>query len=197
MVGTRSSPKKVSKASKISRGFKSTPHKAAKSPVGITKPRRATKPTPKARRTQQGRFLPARSSPDTLNADEVPETDLDIPDDLYPAIVELKHRLAKLEGGRNAHLKDHRIIDVPRRPRRQVRHSSDLESISEVEVKEEDTNRVSFIHSEGTRPFVVLYSRYHSVNIKYFKQILHETFHAENLTKLGHGLTNRGASDAP
>lgn len=42
-----------------------------------------------------------------------------------------------------------------------------------------------------------MHSRYRSVKVKYFKQILFGTFQAENLTKLGHDLTNRGASDAP
>ena len=53
------------------------------------------------------------------------------------------------------------------------------------------------MHLEGTRPFLALYSRYRSINVKYFKEILYGTFQAENLTKLGHGLINRGASDAP
>ena len=56
---------------------------------------------------------------------------------------------------------------------------------------------MSFTHLEGTRPFIALHSRYRSVDIKYFKQILYGTFRPEDLTKLGRGLTNRGVNDGP
>ena len=197
MVATRSSPRKASKVSKTHKGSKSTPRTIARSTVGVTKPRRAPTATSKAHRSREERFLPAESSPGTISPVEIPETDLEAPQDLHPVIAKLKRRLAKLENGQNAHLKGHRVKDLSPRPRRRTRHSSDSEVDSIEDSDQEDTNRVSFRHLEGTRPFLALHSRYRSVNVKYFKQILYGTFQAENLTKLGHGLTNRGVSDTP
>ena len=101
-------------------------------------------------------------------------------------------------GGNNTHLEGRRVTDSPYKPKRQsrrhIRHSSDSEPDSE---DEEDKDRVSFTHLAGTRPFIALQSRYRSVDIKYFKQILYGTFRPEDLTKLGRGLTNRGATDGP
>ena len=47
------------------------------------------------------------------------------------------------------------------------------------------------------RAFITLHSHYRSVDINYFKQILHGTFMPANLTKLGHGVTHREVSNAP
>ena len=200
----RSSPKKsskASKASKASKGSKGTPRTAAKAPVGVTKPRKATQPTPpKTPRTHGGRFRQASSSPGTISPDEIPETEFEDSDDVRERNRKLERQLARLRGDRNSHLQGHRVTDSPYRPRGRSRHRarySPASKSSSEDREDGDTNRVSFTHLEGTRPFITLQSRYRSVDIKYFKQILHGNFRAEDLTKLGRGLTNRGTSDGP
>ena len=97
-------------------------------------------------------------------------------------------------------MKGKRVIDDPRRFRPEYGlEESEIDEMG-MEGDERDANRVSFLHtefSEGMRSCQALHSRYRSVNIKYFKQILFGRFQAENLTNLGHGLTNRGVSDTP
>ena len=57
---------------------------------------------------------------------------------------------------------------------------------------------VSFLHQEeGTKPFLDLASRFPTVQMKYFKQIFYGTFQPENLTKLGQGMADRAAQEAP
>ena len=57
---------------------------------------------------------------------------------------------------------------------------------------------VSFLHhEEGTRPFLILAARFPTVQMKYFKQIFYGTFQPENLTKLGQGMADRAAAEAP
>ena len=111
MVSTRSSPKKASKASKGFKGSKSTPRAAAKAPVEVAKPRRASELTPKARNSQQRRPLTETSSPGTNSPNKIPETDLDTPEDLHLRIIKLERRLAKWEDGKNSHSKGQRVID--------------------------------------------------------------------------------------
>ena len=197
MAAAKSSSKKTSKTSKTSKISKSTSHTAARAPVGVTKPRRVRKPSAKARQSQQDRPHSVTSSPGTISPDEIPETDLDTPRDLHPRLAELERRLAKWENRKNSHLKDYLVTDPSPRRRRRVRHSSESDTSSELEDEDEGPNRVSFTHLEGTRPFIALQSRYRLVDVKYFKQILHGTFKPQNLTKLGHGLINKGDSDTP
>ena len=87
--------------------------------------------------------------------------------------------ITKANGGkqRNAHLKDYRVIENPLYKRRVLYL---LEELSDLEV----VDRVLFIHSEGMRLFLILYTYYRLVKIKYFKQIFNGTFLAKNLIKL-------------
>ena len=95
-------------------------------------------------------------------------------------------------------MKGKRVIDDPRRFRPEIAlDESEIDDIG-LEDGERGANRVSFSHtdfSEGMRSCQALHSCYRSVNIKYFKQTLAGRFQVENLTKLGHGLINRGFSD--
>ena len=178
----RKSPRKATKASQT---IPVTPPSTGKSSQS-SRPSRVRKPTAKARQASQRRRRSAPLSPDTLSADEVPETDLDPErdpesdrnawDDLPPKYRKMFLEMAKANGGkqRNAHLKGHRVTENPLYKRR-VSHSS--EESSDLEV----VDRVSFIHSE---------------EVKYFKQIFNGTFLAKNLTKLGQNVTDRGDSDA-
>ena len=57
---------------------------------------------------------------------------------------------------------------------------------------------VSFLHQEeGTQPFFDLAARFPTVLMTYFKQIFYGTFQPENLTKLGQGMADRAALEAP
>lgn len=176
MAATRSSPQKPLTPPKTPKKSGTT-SRTNKPRAGVTKSGRTSKPTSKARRTQGGRFQSARSSPDTLSPDEIPETELD--DDLlhnsphlHPSIVAMNQRIARLEDGRNSHLAGRRITEIPDRPQRRVRHSSDSDQFPEGDMDKEVENRMGFTHIQGK-------------------------FEAESLTKLGHGLTHRGDSDTP
>ena len=193
----RKSPRKAIKASQT---IPVTPPSTGKSSQS-SRPSRVRKPTAKARQASQRRRRSAPSSPDTLSADEVPETDLDPErdpesdrnawDDLSSKYRKMFLEMTKANGGkqRNAHLKGYRVTENPPYKRR-VSHSS--EESSDLEM----IDRVSFIHSEGMRPFLTLHTHYRSVEVKYFKQIFNGTFLAKNLTKLGQNVTDRGDSDA-
>lgn len=68
------------------------------------------------------------------------------------------------------------------------RHSSES-YLSDSEIG--DGPRVSFLHDQGSKPFLKLHERYRAVNIKFFKRIYYGTFQPEHLTKLAHTFTNR------
>ena len=132
---------------------------------------------------QRGSLL--TSSTGTLSPNEKSETEPEVPYTV-PAYVRWRCKVAKLETGQNAHLKGHRVIkSVQRRPHRYRRHSSEPSSDSE----QGHSRRVSFLHAEGTQPFLHLHKRYRSVDIKYFKQIFLGTFKSKNLMKLGQRYT--------
>lgn len=117
MVAARSTPNKAAKASK---GSKTTPRTANKSPSGVTKPRKAPKVTSKTRRTREGRFVPATPSPGTISPQEIPEIDLDAPKEVRPPVDQLKRLLAQWECGKNTGAKSRRVRDdhsPPPRPR--------------------------------------------------------------------------------
>ena len=105
MVDTRMSPERASKASKSPQGSKTAPPtplpSSSKSSRG-SKSGGVSKPTPKAKRTSQGRFRSAISSPDTLSADEIPETDLEPESEANanPKYRKMFCKLAKTNGGK-------------------------------------------------------------------------------------------------
>ena len=45
-------------------------------------------------------------------------------------------------------------------------------------------DRILFIHSEDMRPFLILYTYYRLIEVKYFKQIFNRIFLIKNLIKL-------------
>ena len=86
-----------------------------------------------------------------------------------------------------------RVSKSHSRRRRHRHYISDSSSDSE----EGDWPRVSFVHANGTKPFLSLHKRFHAVNIKYFKQIFFGTFKSDHLTKLSHGYTTRAVNEDP
>ena len=111
MAAAKSSSRKASKATKTSKASKTTPHTAARVPARVTKPHRVRKPSAKARQSQQDRPHSVTLFLGIISPDEIPETDLEHPYNVHPRLADLERRLAEWEGGKNAHLKGHRVID--------------------------------------------------------------------------------------
>ena len=164
---------------------KKTKQKSTKAPKDPKVARAAFAP-PAPGRGQRCSSPLASSSSSTLSPNEKAETDAEEPY-TNPAYTRWRCRLAKLESGQNAHLKDHRVVkSVQRRQHRYRFHSSGSSSNSE----KGDRPRVSFMHAKDTQPFFRIHERYGSVDIKYFKQIFFGTFRSKDLIKLGERYTN-------
>lgn len=57
---------------------------------------------------------------------------------------------------------------------------------------------MSFLqHKEGTKPFLDLAARFPTILMGYFKYIFHGTFQPEKLTRLGQGMADNAATEAP
>ena len=123
-MNTRSTPRKASKASKAPKAFKAsktTSRAAAKAPVGVIKPRKASKISPRTPRIYKRRFRRATSSPDTITSDKIPETDLEIPpasDNYMIRFREVEKAIARMRTGNNTYLEGHRVTDSLYKPRR-------------------------------------------------------------------------------
>ena len=77
-------------------------------------------------------------------------------------------------------------------------HRSRRYSDSSTDSEAGDRPMVSFLHhQEGEQPFYDLASPFPTVVMKYFKQIFYGSFQPENLTKLGQGMADRAALEAP
>ena len=72
--------------------------------------------------------------------------------------------IVKVNNGkqRNAYLKGYKVIENPLYKRR---ISYLLEELSDLKV----IDRVLFIYSEDIRPFLILYTHYRLIEVKYFK----------------------------
>ena len=140
--------------------------------------------------------VPAPPSPGTATPDQIDETDIEAPNDQN--ILRLfQAELAKARSSQSGseHARTHRVHKSHSRRRHRRRYYSPESS---TDSEEGDRPRVSFLHhDEGTKPFLDLAARFPTVLMNHFKQIFFGTFAPENLTKLGQGMADRAAAEAP
>ena len=122
-------------------------------------------PSRSARPRRNEPVVPETPSPGTLSPSVIEEADVEAPN-YREQVLELKERLAEYEHDRHKQYRVHKS-----RSRRHHRHRRHYSSESSTDSEEGDGPRVSFMHAEGTRPFLNLHERYRAVEIKYFKQI--------------------------
>ncbi len=172
-VATRGTRAPVSAPGKTSKATSKSSRKA-KAPRARTATRKAVTPP-------HHHSVPSSK---TVSRDVVEKTPQP---DQQSQILELTNRLSQLEEERARTQTQHRV-HKSRSHRRHHHRRCDSQSSSDSE--EGDGPMVSFLHAEGTKPFLSLHERYRAVNIKFFKQIFFGTFKPDRLTHLAQNPTD-------
>ena len=189
-------------ATRTAKAKASTKKKAATKSKTITRrpakpraPKRATRTIPKSKtpslivQDSVKHSSDSEASSEMLTPDCIEETPPPSQRDmrkLRKEMADMRHSMAATNGrGRVSKSHSHR--------RRRRHHDNDSSTDSE----DDGGVKVSFLHAEGTKPFLHLHQRFRAVSVKYFKQIFFGTFKCDHLTKLAYGFNTKATNEDP